>query len=296
MSTFSGKTRYAVGIVLSLLFMTPLHTHALDLTGWAWSSNIGWISLNCANEGTCGTVNYKLTKNNTTGKVTGYAWSPYLGWISANSSELTGCPSGTCEFAVSSNGTVSGWIKALGAQNGWDGFISLNGSSYGLIEMNGILTGWAWGDAVTGWVLTSAEGTCATTAGYYCNGNAWMYRYPNCTTMTIIADCGPSGCSSVTNRCVATPPPHSNLSGGTIIRVSPRLVQSGGTINVQWNVSDAITCAVSENKVVISPTDTSGTLTRTVTASTLYEIVCNGGGGTLTGSAWAKVNPKWVEF
>jgi hypothetical protein len=76
-----------------------------QLTGWArlqsqdFSTNAtlttaercdqGWISLNCSNKGTCGTVNYNVNVYSTTGySLNGYAWSSTtpanyggLGWI-----------------------------------------------------------------------------------------------------------------------------------------------------------------------------------------------------------------------
>src|SRR5688572_16838014 len=43
-----------------------------DLTGYVWGENVGWISLNCSNTGSCGTVDYGVTRNNE--ELTGYAW------------------------------------------------------------------------------------------------------------------------------------------------------------------------------------------------------------------------------
>src|SRR5688500_2719379 len=57
-----------------------------NVTGWAWSGSVGWISMNCTNTATCGTVNYGVTINDSTtcgdcGDLQGYAWSETLGWI-----------------------------------------------------------------------------------------------------------------------------------------------------------------------------------------------------------------------
>lgn len=279
-------------LAVALVALPATSIAATPITGWAWSGNVGWISLHCATDGSCVSSNYGLSKDGA-GKVTGYAWSPHIGWISANPSDLAGCPSGTCEFAVSSNGTVSGWLKAINAQTGWDGFISLNGSTFGLTELNGVLTGWAWGDTVTGWVLASADGLCATTAGYYCSGNSWMYRSPSCATTTIIADCGVSGCSSVTNRCVATPPPHSLLASGAIISARPNIVPAGGTTVIIWNVADASSCSITGNGH--SWAALSGSATETITESVRYAIACTGAGGTLAGSVSVKILPTWQE-
>ncbi len=130
-----------------------------EVTGWAWSSNIGWISFNCSNTDSCGTSNYKVfiedAPGGTRGDFSGYAWSDNVGWISFEAADVAGCPSGTCLANVSFPGTgnVTGWAKVLSASSG-DGFISMEGASYGVnMDTNtGIFSGFAWGDAVVGWV------------------------------------------------------------------------------------------------------------------------------------------------
>jgi hypothetical protein len=50
----------------------------------------GWVSLNCANTGTCGTSNYKVDVGSS--ELTGYAWgSDIVGWISFNCSNTGTC-------------------------------------------------------------------------------------------------------------------------------------------------------------------------------------------------------------
>ncbi len=121
-----------------------------NVSGWAWSENIGWISFNSTNcdtdgdgtreasEGTAGcpavgTIipNYGV-KIATDGTLSGYAWSENIGWISFNAADLAGCPSGTCNAQVNlANGQVSGWARALAGISGgggWDGWIKLAGN------------------------------------------------------------------------------------------------------------------------------------------------------------------------
>ncbi len=84
-----------------------------DLTGYAWSDTIGWISLNCANTASCATSSYKVTLDNTSNNLTGYAWSDNIGWIEfggANSN--SGCPIGICQ-ARKSGGSLLGWARTL---------------------------------------------------------------------------------------------------------------------------------------------------------------------------------------
>ena len=102
--------------------------------GWAWSENIGWISMNCYNDfdgnGTlethasnpnCSNSIYGVNIDLINGPVTGYAWSKNIGWISFNSLDLTGCPVGTCEARVNlGTKALSGWAKILNlGENGW---------------------------------------------------------------------------------------------------------------------------------------------------------------------------------
>lgn len=58
-----------------------------DIQGWGKICNLGsegWISLNCANTGVCGTSNYKVHVNYATGQFSGFAWhntsAPSEGW------------------------------------------------------------------------------------------------------------------------------------------------------------------------------------------------------------------------
>ncbi len=137
-----------------------------SLSGYAWSSNIGWISFSCKNDITGGAPNYGVDVD-LAGLLSGYAWSSNIGWIGFNQSDLSGCPSGTCEAKLASaTGQVSGWARAvagIAGSGGWDGWIKLRGTNYGALADAPIAgtcdwSGYAWGgddnsqDAVTGWV------------------------------------------------------------------------------------------------------------------------------------------------
>lgn len=156
----------SAGLFLNMVFSAkPLlaQTPTTDLTGYAWSSNVGWLSFNCSNDNSCAVSNYKVTKNNSTGLLSGYVWSPNIGWVSFNQSDLAGCPSLPCEAKLS-NTNLTGWARALsavGRTDGFNGWISLNtkGSalqdtvSYGpTLGGNNRLVGYAWGSNVIGWV------------------------------------------------------------------------------------------------------------------------------------------------
>ena len=155
----------------------------IDLDGFAWSSNIGWISMNCrtgsaTSSNICATSNYKVTVQ-TTGNLIGYAWSSNIGWIRFNG--LSNFPTGTGNVAFSSrvrlgsvypNLTYEGWIRACAGTNSvantcssmtnsttsgaWDGWISLRGTTptYNSTstDANFTATSFGWGSSVVGWV------------------------------------------------------------------------------------------------------------------------------------------------
>lgn len=149
-----------------------------NVSGWVWSENIGWVSLNCTNEGTCGTVDYGVGIDDVTGAFSGFAWSENIGWIKFD-------PAGPYPGQIKSGaqlnldtGEVSGWARACaGAANpdctggtnpesgGWDGWIKMKnhpsdgGADYGVAvdQDTGELHGWAWGSDVVGWVSFNCQ-------------------------------------------------------------------------------------------------------------------------------------------
>jgi len=153
-----------------------------NVYGWAWSENIGWISFNCTNQGSCGTSNYGVNINSSTGLFSGYAWSEHIGWIQFNPAgpypaspsysacvDLPGITTEPCNGIGSYN--VGGWARVLstvGVDDGWDGWIKLRGTNYGVSIDTGVtpyqFRGWAWSDVVIGWISfnCSNQGVCGT--------------------------------------------------------------------------------------------------------------------------------------
>jgi hypothetical protein len=135
-----------------------------NLSGYAWSSNVGWISFNCTNNSSCATADYGVTKNGD-GTLVGYAWSSNIGWIQFGG--LGGFPSGPGTTAsnavVNGSNQLVGWARAIGHDgSNWDGWISLSGTilpsgSYGVSFSGNSFTGYAWGNEVVGWVLFDVQ-------------------------------------------------------------------------------------------------------------------------------------------
>ncbi|MBI2099824.1 MAG: hypothetical protein HYT48_00580 [Candidatus Vogelbacteria bacterium] len=186
-----------VGLVVALALLsgsagpsaTEAQTGSITLSGYAWSSNIGWISF----RGGGGNGTYGIDINKTTGYFqglngvqSGYAWSSNIGWIKFDK-DLVG-PSGTghgAKIDINASGgidngeEVTGWARACSAikvtdpndpcpdsgaiatnTGGWDGWISLSGDTAdgGHYGVKKITTGqterldsFAWGSEVIGW-------------------------------------------------------------------------------------------------------------------------------------------------
>ncbi len=125
-----------------------------NMSGWAWSSNIGWISVNCANTSSCaanGGHDWGLTMNPEVGgerAIVGYAWNEKIGWIKFDP-EPAPAPDPAYPtsdntlakktFLRTSDNRVLGWARACNVfatgcsgalksdadRGGWDGWISI---------------------------------------------------------------------------------------------------------------------------------------------------------------------------
>lgn len=147
-----------------------------ELTGWGWSPNIGWISLNCSNTNSCATSNYKVqiaTTTSTDGIFSGYAWSSNIGWI-----KFAGDKDHEGPVIDLDKGSVTGWIRACAGTvnkdcasvdrtDGWDGWMKLSepGTIYPTRKTDGTggltydpatgqFVGYAWG-GMLGWITFS---------------------------------------------------------------------------------------------------------------------------------------------
>ena len=224
-----------------------------NVTGYAWSENIGWISFNCTNPGTCGTSNYGVTVDNS-GLLSGYAWSEHIGWISFNAADTQNCPSPPCKAKLDKTAKkLEGWAKALVADgNGWDGWIHLSGtvsdgSPYGVTVSSCNYGGYAWGSDVVGWI--SFGGTNYGVVG--------------------------SGGACVTGVSIT-----GNGSEGTVT------VAYGGNVNICWNSTQANNCTVGPP----GWTGLSGCQTAdNLTSNTTFTVTCNGPNGQVLNTIFVNV-------
>jgi hypothetical protein len=188
-------------LFLAFAFAHSAHAAVHNVSGKAFSSNIGWINMSCDTDPagcTAANGSYGVDMDPNTGNLSGSAWSSSIGWIGFVSS---GCPSGSCSAKYSSTtGDLTGWMQtcggkiASGAQStdvnnsctgtprtdGSDMWISLSTQSgesvtYGakFSTTNGAGSGQAWGSDVIGWIdwsgvtltLTPINGACGTANG-----------------------------------------------------------------------------------------------------------------------------------
>jgi hypothetical protein len=182
--THPKKFYFTIVLILAIMslvsffyYTNTANASATDnVSGFAWSDNIGWISFNSTDVGSA--VPYGVDIDIDTGNFSGYAWSDNIGWITFNAGELTNCPSGSCAPTADwTTGEITGWARACAGAvpadcsnsatsraDGWDGWISLSGvatdgSPYGAMvsTVTGDFSGFAWGGTVTGWVSMSGS-------------------------------------------------------------------------------------------------------------------------------------------
>jgi hypothetical protein len=127
-----------------------------NVSGFAWSENIGWISFNSTSGG--GPIDYGVNVDLGTGIFSGFAWSDNIGWVSFNESDLGGCPTIPCRAWSDTSCPgglcqVSGWAKILSYPS--SGWVRLRGTSYGVsinqTPLPDEFTGYAWSDEI-GWI------------------------------------------------------------------------------------------------------------------------------------------------
>jgi len=116
-----------------------------NLSGWAWSDAIGWISFDCHNPETGGSSpDYSCTQSlyqvkiNAQGEFTGWAWNDIAGWISFNCNQTeTGDACGISTYKVKSQWTP-GPVKGVLESGTFDTRVT-GGASFNYIVWKGSL-------------------------------------------------------------------------------------------------------------------------------------------------------------
>jgi len=176
-----------------------------NINGWAWNSNVGWISFNCTNDSpACDSSNYGVSADLTTGHFSGYAWSSGAGWISFNeinppddyAFNASCATAGSC--AAPSNCTacynwtdskVYGWAKILSmGDNGWIKFNDTWENGVLINQATGDFSGWAWNanadESGIGWLSfnCSNDSPACGSSNYKVSGD--VNRPPSATDLS----------------------------------------------------------------------------------------------------------------
>ncbi|MES3005950.1 MAG: hypothetical protein V4664_03320 [Patescibacteria group bacterium] len=256
------------------------------LTGFAWSSNIGWISVRGSN--------YSVQVS-PTGALSGYSWSPNIGWVSFNPADVSSCPSGNGPCSPNIDlltGAITGWARACsgtqtgncsGAErtDGWAGWIHLSGSNHASPQTDGNggltyypatsrLKGYAWGSDVVGWI--------------------------NFNGVTVITN----------NDPIVDPEeygPEDDSSSGlppviSLFKMIPNTVQKDQSCTMNWEVVEAEDCTISgqgytEAYDVSLPTGSD--LTAPITSAQSYTLTCSNAAGSSSKTAACRLNPSSIE-
>lgn len=280
--TDSILVRVCLAVAIGVLFLATFSVQTAsaadtEITGYAWSDTIGWISFS-------GT-NYGLSVASD-GDITGYAWSDNIGWISANSADLAGCPSGTCSASMSGD-NLRGWLRALSADgNGWDGWISLSGTGYGPARTSDdSFSGYAWGSDVVGWVDFSyaellGEADCIFNGNVLQDGESVLAYAEQEVSSGETCTREIRTCS---NGVLSGSYPYSScaLPASNTISVTPPYVRYGHTTKVRWSSSEGVdSCTVTGGgKTWYGTTSSpSGETSNPVTGETTFTLQCESGG------------------
>ena len=255
------------------------------LTGFAWSSNIGWIKVSGSGYGLA-------LGDEAAGKrfITGFAWNNNIGWINFNPGgnyPASGNTVPSDAYLDVNNQRVFGWARACSVfatgcsgalksnsqLGGWDGWISLGQSPIGPVPKYGIQTqtqvvgnqtnikfsGFAWGERVVGWLnmapLVGFEVVCNNCVP--ADQALTVQITGNRSGSVSSAPAGINGCSS--GSCEASFPQNTNVT---------LTATYGANIGVTWagcNSTNGDTCNVTMDQA------------KTVTAAFNCTSGCGGG-------------------
>lgn len=180
-----------VGVGFLLLRQPEVRSAPEDnVTGYAWSSTIGWVSFNCDNNGSCGSSNYGVGIDPDSGDMTGYAWSSNIGWIDfAPSAPYPDSPDHSAKLDLDSR-EITGWARAVNSTGEDYGWIKFNyGEDGSYLDSTAEFQGWAWGGgpkekAVIGWLSLNCENTAS------CDDSDYAVRVKNAPPYATSTDVG----------------------------------------------------------------------------------------------------------
>lgn len=279
-------------LLLAFIVMPPVTSAQIasnvPLSGYAWSSTIGWINFSGSNYG---------VEIQTDGTLVGYAWSEHIGWIKFGN--LSSFPSGGGNAAIDfATGEITGWARACAGTasgdcstmndypDGWDGWISLScettgscaaDNSYGIAASTGDVTGYAWGAEVVGWVSFAGPGY-GVTYGTPCSTELQCSDLTTVSLQNEWCESTPVNTCTGGDICISGSCTPSAATGD--VDINPGLVRQGERVEVQWSSSDAAECTLEQQNAAgnayQSWTGVSGDETSNpVNQFTVFSLQCN---------------------
>ncbi len=263
-----------------------------NVSGWAWSDNIGWISFTNAN-----TALSLVSWNNSTGIMSGYAWSDNIGWVSLNCDDVNVCS--TANQFCSVDADCPGGQTCVNTR---DGCALISDYKVTINTTTGELSGYAWSDSV-GWLSFNRE--VKLCAGGANQGNS----------CTVDGNCPASTCVNV----VGTPPgsPYSGSETYIAKKVSTKITGWAKFINAYFSggwdgwvkfACDGTECTTSDYSVYTTggtnfygvawgSNDLNGVVGWLAFASGAveYGVTINPSTYALSGYAWSE-NVGWLSF
>ena len=341
----------------------------VDLAGVGWISMSCSNTDTCVGGSAPGPkVDYGV-QIETDGSMTGYAWSSNIGWIRFGG--LSGFPAGAGTSAqnAATTGTypnliARGWVRACSVyaagcsgalksdseRGGWDGWISLGGTGYGVTTDagGGTTNSFAWGSDVVGWVNfdqvlfgavapSVAINTFTASPSAVSVGSGSVLRYnvtgaTSCTasnnngdttwTSSLVLDVTPgdkdvlvtppAGATTYTLSCTdgVTAPVTQTVSVTATVpsvaissfSVSPSSLALGNTANLSYNVTGATSCTASNDRSETDWTSSRSignangangpyTVTPTYLGVITYTLSCTDGSTTVNRTAAVSTTP-----
>lgn len=237
-----------LSLVLAIgVFAPSAKAASTPVTGWAWSSNVGWIQFDT---GVASPVVVSTTTDlghgaSSYGAFRGHAWSSNVGWLSFEPNDVAGCPTGFdgsvallngCNPTIDlSSGAVTGWARVRSMIPSGDGWLQLSGQNHNTSGGGGVkldpvsraFSGYAYEPSAVGWIdFTAGMASGGAGPDPVCLGVCPV------TSETPIA----GGTCKVNNDTLAI-----SVTDGSTIPISVSGVTGGtGTYTYQWNPNGSV--------------------------------------------------------
>lgn len=156
---------FAVLVILNILICKDVQASTNNVSGWAWSENIGWISFNCDNQ----SKSY-VSWNDSTGIMSGSAWSDNIGWVSFNCDDVNVCSTTNQFCAVDAD--CPGSETCVDTR---DGCALISNYKVTIDTTTGELSGYAWSDSV-GWMSFNRSDTGAPPGSPYNSSETYIAK------------------------------------------------------------------------------------------------------------------------